>query len=388
MDSSPLRQKLAFIDLKDPRDPRNWSGIPSRMVEGLGGFWDVAAIGPLVRPPKFLNLRRQVEKRLGRGRYLHEHSPSAIAWYRWQIRRHLARERPAALLAMSSSVPAAAPGSVPAFFWSDSTVSGLAGYYAFLADVNPSSLRQVLQQERRAFARCANVLLASDWAAETARTLFPESAGKVRVVPFGANFDPQIDAGEAERVVAARPRDACHLLFLGVEWERKGGPDALEAARILNARGVDAVLTVVGCRPEMADPPPFLRVEGFLRRDRPDEAERLDGLLRDAHFLVLPSRAEAFGVVFCEAAAYAVPSLATRTGGIPTAVVDGRTGMLFDPSAPPASYADAIEAVHRDGARYRAMALAAHADYESRLNWRTACTRVTEIVRASVAAAR
>ncbi|MBA2935954.1 glycosyltransferase family 4 protein [Sphingomonas sp. CGMCC 1.13654] len=39
-------------------------------------------------------------------------------------------------------------------------------------------------------------------------------------------------------------------------------------------------------------------------------------------------RVEGFGLVFLEAGAYAVPSVATRSGGIPEAVEDGRTGLL------------------------------------------------------------
>jgi glycosyltransferase involved in cell wall biosynthesis len=39
-------------------------------------------------------------------------------------------------------------------------------------------------------------------------------------------------------------------------------------------------------------------------------------------------RVEGFGLVFLEAGAYAVPSVATRSGGIPEAVEDGTTGLL------------------------------------------------------------
>jgi phosphatidylinositol alpha-1,6-mannosyltransferase len=47
-------------------------------------------------------------------------------------------------------------------------------------------------------------------------------------------------------------------------------------------------------------------------------------------------RVEGFGLVFLEAAAYGVPSIATRSGGIPEAVEDWRTGLLVaerDPAA-------------------------------------------------------
>jgi glycosyltransferase involved in cell wall biosynthesis len=44
-----------------------------------------------------------------------------------------------------------------------------------------------------------------------------------------------------------------------------------------------------------------------------------------------PDRVEGFGQAFLEAGAQRVPSVATRLGGIPEAVIDGVTGLLVDP---------------------------------------------------------
>jgi phosphatidyl-myo-inositol dimannoside synthase len=51
--------------------------------------------------------------------------------------------------------------------------------------------------------------------------------------------------------------------------------------------------------------------------------------------LVLPSResaddVEGFGTVFIEAGSFGVPSVGTRTGGIPEAIVDRMTGLLVE----------------------------------------------------------
>lgn len=67
-----------------------------------------------------------------------------------------------------------------------------------------------------------------------------------------------------------------------------------------------------------------VRFHGYLGRE--GVAERL----RMAHFLVLPSAVETFGVVLGEALAAGRPLLATRTGAIPE-IVDERTGILVAP---------------------------------------------------------
>lgn len=43
---------------------------------------------------------------------------------------------------------------------------------------------------------------------------------------------------------------------------------------------------------------------------------------------------ESFGLVFIEAALHGVPSVGTRVGGIPEAILDGQTGLLVSPRAP------------------------------------------------------
>ena len=63
---------------------------------------------------------------------------------------------------------------------------------------------------------------------------------------------------------------------------------------------------------------------GF-RQDMPD-------LMAAADLFVLPSVAEAFGVVFAEAIYLGVPIVATRIGGIPEIVSDGVDGILIPPA--------------------------------------------------------
>lgn len=66
--------------------------------------------------------------------------------------------------------------------------------------------------------------------------------------------------------------------------------------------------------------------------------EDLPALYRRAHLFVLPMREEAragsvegFGIIFLEAAATAVPSVAGDSGGVAEAVRDGETGLLVAP---------------------------------------------------------
>ena len=63
--------------------------------------------------------------------------------------------------------------------------------------------------------------------------------------------------------------------------------------------------------------------------------------MRHLDVLVAPSLAEPFGTVLAEAMAAGTPVVATRVGGVPEVVPDGRAGVLVDPGAP-AQVADAV----------------------------------------------
>jgi glycosyltransferase involved in cell wall biosynthesis len=79
-------------------------------------------------------------------------------------------------------------------------------------------------------------------------------------------------------------------------------------------------------------------------------AARLD----DVDVFVLPSRAENLPLVVLEAMATALPVVATRVGGVPELIEDGRTGILVEPEDP-AALAHAIQTLAEDQARREAM---------------------------------
>jgi glycosyltransferase involved in cell wall biosynthesis len=168
-------------------------------------------------------------------------------------------------------------------------------------------------------------------------------------VPFGANLETLPTGREVNAAIAERPRTRCRLLWMGVDWERKRGDLVVEVAKRIEAQGIPVELTVVGCRPPGdRELPEWVNVEGFVSKRTAVGTARLTELFARSHFLVMPSLAEAYGLVYCEAAAYGVPAVAAHTGGVPTIVVDDETGVLEDPSAEADAYAGRIIALMRD----------------------------------------
>lgn len=171
-----------------------------------------------------------------------------------------------------------------------------------------------------------------------------------------------------------------NLLFVGGEWERKGGPLVLKTAAALNNRGIECCLNIVGKGPAVTPTEPYIRVHGFLRKSDPEQLALYERLWSEATFFILPSRGETFGAVFCEAAARALPAISTDTGGISGAVIDGRTGVLLSLDADGEDYADAIERTISKSGKYPEMVQNSFDRYQTDLNWDVWVKRVFETI--------
>ena len=182
-----------------------------------------------------------------------------------------------------------------------------------------------------------------------------------------------------EALAPAKPTDVCEVTFLGVDWERKGGPTAFAAVSLLRESGLDARLTVCGCTPPPEYRAEWVRVVPRLDKAIPKEEAALSRLLLGSNFLLLPTRAECYGVAFCEASAHGTPSLAPDTGGVPSAVRDGRNGFLLPHDAPAEAYAARMAEVFRDRRRYLALVESSRAEYEAELNWGAWARRMCEV---------
>ncbi len=358
---------IGYITVDDPLDRRTWSGINNFLLWAIEGRVErVVPLGPLRPQPVlfFSKLINQVMLRTSGKRFNYRDSFLLSRAYARNLRRRLKGVdlivAPAGL-----STTAMLRTDVPVVYINDRCIAGALEYHKILSGLAGFSRRESLALEQRALENADLVVYSSHWAAEAAVRSNASVENKVKVVPFGANL---LEAPPPPDDHAFPPK-RLKLLMLGVKWEEKGGPIAYQALQELKARGFFAELVVCGCTPPPEFDDPDLVREGFLNKNVPADMAKLVGHLRTADFLILPTRFEAYGIVFCEAAAYGLPVLASRTGGIPTIVQEGRTGFLFDLAEDGSAYADRIIQLVKDPVQWQAMRKNARARYEGTLTW-------------------
>jgi len=163
------------------------------------------------------------------------------------------------------------------------------------------------------------IIVFSDFAAKVHRGLGVPSKEMI-VVPPGlpkTTFDKIKKNGEI------------NILFIGIWFERKGGPLLLSAFEILAKKYPKLTLTIVGpVSKRFQIKHPRIKQTNFVPRTK---------LLSDFFpkadiFVLVPPVAEGYGFVLLEAASFGIPAIVSRVYALPEIMEDGKTGYVIKPA--------------------------------------------------------
>jgi glycosyltransferase involved in cell wall biosynthesis len=195
------------------------------------------------------------------------------------------------------------------------------------------------ERQRHVYDHAVALAPWSHWAARSLVEDYGADPARVHVVGAGRNHEVQ---------PRPRPWSPPRFLFVGREWERKGGPVVLEAFAAVQRALPDARLDIVGGHPPLDQP--GVTGHGPLGFDVPDEARRVEALFAAATCFVMPSAVEPLGIVYAEAAAAGVPSIGSTVGGART-IIGEEGGRLVPPGDRPALEAAMLELSDPETAR-------------------------------------
>jgi glycosyltransferase involved in cell wall biosynthesis len=226
---------------------------------------------------------------------------------------------------------------------------------------NPSTLAGVTYQpnivhDGLVFRRAAAIISTSRWAADDLARTYPDCADKIEVMPYPVLF-AHFETDWIEERYARALLGPVRVLFIGGDFERKGGPVLLQAWRN-GGLAADAVLDLVTDW-RVGDVPPGVHVIRGIR----SYTTPWQQLWRRADLFVMPTRAEAFGMVYQEAAAAGLPAVGTRLNAIPELIDHGITGLLV-PCGDPSALVGALRALVSSAALRRTMGTAARRKIE------------------------
>lgn len=377
------RLKIAYLTDYDPTDIHNWSGLGYYIAKTIEKYvGDVEYIGNL-KTRRFLSyeFKRIINKIFLKKHFIRETTPKVVESYAKEIKKRLNGKK-FDLIFCPGTVPfAVLKTNIPIVFWADACQPGLMDFYISKSKVSNESVKYGIELEKLSLDNSSLAIYASDWAASIAKNYHHIGPQKVKVVPFGANIEHNNTIQDIINFVERRSRDVCKLLFVGVDWTRKGGEIAFKTAEGLNKIGIKTELTIVGCKPEIEKPfPDFIKSLGFISKSTNEGQKRLNNLFEESHFLIVPSEAEAYGLVFCEANSFGVPAISRKLGGITSIIKDNINGITFDKNDSVKEYINYINNLICNYDAYKKLCISSFNEFKTRLNWDTAGQTVKNFI--------
>jgi len=324
-EARPQELRIFGMANGDPRDPRTASGISSRLFDRFERDGYLAgAVSSL--PTGFSDLVVRMRsiaptKSAWRSRYRLS-MPMTRAFERAAFGRMAAAHRETqydAFFQIGAYCNVSSVVTRPIFTYHDNDVLTMVRLDPRMRGTDPSSsdVRNRAAYEKSVFDSAARIFTFSDWSARLIAANYDISPGRLEVVGAGSNIDHNLLAGE-------RDYGARHALFIGVDFERKGGPDVLRAFAKVRQQLPSARLTIVGELPAGQIAPGVVSL-GLVRGQG-----ALSAIIRSASLFVMPSVWEPFGIVFLEAMAAAIPCIGADAFAMPEII--GDTGSVVPPN--------------------------------------------------------
>lgn len=369
--------KIAFVTASNPRDKKTWSGIYYQMYQNLkNNVEKVDCIGPI---PLFFIKAMAVTNRLSKfifkKGYNYKNSIVLSYIHSKYIQFKLAGKSYDYIFAPAASTEVAYLNTkIPIIYCSDSSFGQMNDYYDTYSNLFNFSAKESNFIEQKAISNASYFSYPSNWAKQYVENNYNFN-GPIQMIPFGANIE--------EKHIKFIPKtinknEAINVLFLGVDWYRKGGELVFDVFLQLLESGYNINLTVCGCIPPVKHNK--MRVIPFLNKNKESDLEKLSEIFIESHFLFLPSKAECFGIVFCEASAYGVPSITRNTGGISNAVYNGVNGYCLDEEAQAKEYFSLIQNLIANETEYKELSLSSRELYNSKLNWQSWSTSILQML--------
>jgi glycosyltransferase involved in cell wall biosynthesis len=370
------KMKVGFASRLSPLDKKTWSGTSYYTYQQIKKYNEIEIFN--FKWTWFLREWLTTQKSLNRKLFKKQTSVEFLRSYAKYFSRQLQKElkkRPVDVLFVSASSQLVAylETDIPIIYMTDATFQQLQGYYSSFSNLAAYNIKQGIELDKKAFLNASHCILASEWNKNSAIDDYGIETSKISVVPCGANLDKIPEVSELNMEASG----TCNLLFLGVEWERKGGDIALETFHLLKQKGMNPHLHIIGCVPphdlsnekNLPAGQAGITVIPSLDKNKEDDFRQLHQIFIQTDFLLLPTRAECAGVVFCEASAYGIPSVTSDTGGVRTYVQDNVNGFALPLQADAVAYAQKIEELVLDQRAMQGLKLSSRKLYEEKLNW-------------------
>lgn len=180
--------------------------------------------------------------------------------------------------------------------------------------LSKNELNRKMILQTKLYQKAEKVFYMGHWTTEEMKTIYPQMAETFVHAGGGLNRDFQM--------ITSDNRDSHRIVFLGIDFERKGGDLVLDAFRILRkTMDPEANLMIIG-------PEKRAEEDGVSWCGRLERFE-IGKILSASGIFCMPSRFEAYGLAFVEALCYGLPVIARDDYEMSYFIHEGQNGYLL-----------------------------------------------------------
>lgn len=260
------------------------------------------------------------------------------------------------------------PG-LPHFVYTDHTIKSNLTYPDFTkVDLYQQYSPARLIVEPEVYCHAAHVFTMSNHVTRTLVDEYGCEPAKVSCVYCGPNVLQRPS-------IHSRPNryESGQILFVGFDWQRKGGPQVMAAYGQIYQRFPHASLSIVGSK-QQTDLPRVTAVAHVPLND-------IGCYFANSAIFCMPTRREPFGTAFLDAAYHKLPIISSRLGALPDYITDGVNGFLVHPDDV-AGIAAALTQLLADPDLCRRMGEANFEIVSGRYNWQNTGRLIREKIAA------
>jgi len=198
--------------------------------------------------------------------------------------------------------------------------------YYNLPFISNREITKIFQLERKIYNRSDIIFTFSDWLKKTFIKYFEIPESKIISIGAGINIEEKyLPTSDYKKEYNNK-----NILFIGKEFERKGGLILLEAFKQVRMEIPDAKLIIIG-------PTQKIKMEGvvelgYLSKNKESDIKKLVNSYQNSSVFVLPSLYEPFGISFLEAMAFKLPCIGTNNCAMPEIIDNEINGLLVEPN--------------------------------------------------------
>jgi len=377
-----MRKNILYLTRLDPYNLRSWSGLSYFILKTLQKNFNVITVGPLSNRIRFFYIFKRFFFSIFDIKFDIDRPINVAKDFAKQIENKISEKKYEAIVTSEPYLVTFLKTTKPIFIYTDFLFATLYHNYYSKNKVSRETFVHGNYCELVSLKKSKKIILTSPYAINHGSKYYKIKKTSFLYIPFGANFDLIPNKNKIIQTIKNKKFKICNLVSSGVDWNRKGMDKAVELVNKINEKGLRARLYIIGAKNnnKKKDISKYVTYVNFLNKNDLTDQKIYSKLLCQAHFNILFSKAEAFGLVNVEASAFGLYTITNNIGGISGAIKNHVNGYRFNPKANTSFIADFIIDIFIDKKNYINKSLSARDSYDKKLNWDVISKKLKKVI--------